>query len=316
MNVPVVFATDHNFIMPTGVAIQSLLECSTDVHCEIYVLQSETVSEEDRENLRSIVTPFDARIQFLAVGGGFDNCFEIRGITKVTYFRLYIPWLLPDLDKVIYCDGDVIFKKSISCIFKYDLGDNFLAGSKGPEYITNRHSKKYIESLGLNPNEYINSGVQIINSEAQRKYNLKSKYQEHFSKKYRYQDQDIVNIVCKGKILHLPLECNSLSCKVVNERIQQWCDYNHIKYEDVALSLSSPILIHYRGAKPWNKFTYSWVDWWSVYEQSLFFVDKLEEHIYSGTYNVSLSFSQFILLLFKQRFPKFYKWLSLHLRRG
>jgi len=38
--VPVVFSTDHNFIMPTGVSIQSMLECSTDVDCAIYILQA------------------------------------------------------------------------------------------------------------------------------------------------------------------------------------------------------------------------------------------------------------------------------------
>ena len=52
--VPVVFSTDHNFIMPTGVSVQSMLECSNDVNCDIYILQAGNVTDNDRDLIRRI----------------------------------------------------------------------------------------------------------------------------------------------------------------------------------------------------------------------------------------------------------------------
>lgn len=60
--IPIVFSTDHNFIMPTGVAIFSMLECAIDTKLDIFILQSDSVTDNDRETLRSIVFPYSSRI--------------------------------------------------------------------------------------------------------------------------------------------------------------------------------------------------------------------------------------------------------------
>lgn len=51
----------------------------------------------------------NCRIQYRQVDNTFDASYEIRGITTPAYYRLLIPELIPEYDKIIYSDVDVIF---------------------------------------------------------------------------------------------------------------------------------------------------------------------------------------------------------------
>lgn len=255
-NIPIVFSTDHNYIMPTGVAITSLLDCSKDVFCDIKILHSVGITDEDKQILTSIVNKYEARIEFICVNNELtDKAFEIRGITTACYYRLQIPWLLPQYDKVIYLDGDIVVKKSISNLYDIDIKDNYLAGglAVGKSFIN------YAQKLGLSHTQYINSGVLIINSKKQRELQLNKLYNKHLTKKYTFQDQDILNIVCKNHIEYL-----SPGFNITHKQI----DINDDNY-----------IIHYAGEKPWEKITDNWYEWLKVFERSIFFDERLINNI-------------------------------------
>ena len=207
MTIPVVFSTDHGYIMPTGVAILSMLECSKDVFCDIIILTSADVTEDDKHSLQEIVEPYNAKISFSRMGNEFVGAFEIRGITEACYYRLLIPWLVPQYDKIVYCDGDIAFVQSISKLYSQELGNNYVAGKK--PYLYNKKSfANYAPKLGLLPSEYINSGILVINAKLMRQHQLNKCFMEEAQKEYTFQDQDIINVVCKGRIATLPPEFN------------------------------------------------------------------------------------------------------------
>ena len=93
MTIPIVFSTDHNFIMPTSVALVSLLECSTDCSLQIFILQSDDVTDQDRSSLDELCKRHGAELHWISLGDSFKGAHEIRGITIFTYYRLMIPWL-------------------------------------------------------------------------------------------------------------------------------------------------------------------------------------------------------------------------------
>jgi lipopolysaccharide biosynthesis glycosyltransferase len=288
--IPVVFSTDHNFVMPTGVAMQSLLENSKDEDVEVFILQSNSVTDDDRKVLQLICDNFKTKLEFLSMGELFNDGFEIRGITIVSYYRLLIPWLIPKYDKVVYCDGDVVFCGSVKQLYDIELENNLYAAIC--PYKHNKHIyKDHAVALGLQPNNYYQAGVLLINSKAQRDANLRDVYLKEAMKKYVYQDQDIINVVCQNRIQELPIRFN----------VTQSLYRSFIQKE-------SPVIIHYSGVKPWDKFVYGWWRWWEVYRRSPFYDNNREFLIFDNSFRSSLSrkritYAKMVKSFLKKIFP-------------
>lgn len=261
--IPIVFSTDHNFVMPTGVAIYSLLSTSVKEDYDIFVLIDDSVTEQDRSLLKKQVSILsdDSRISFIKVEQSeIGEVYETRGITRPTYFKLLIPWLLPEYDKVFYADGDMIFKKGLRELYEnFDLNGNYIAGVHHEEYPELKNFKEKITKLGLDPHKYINAGFLLINSAKIRDEISKTDILKLCEKNYESQDQDIINILFSGHTLSLD---KSYNCK-------SW--------------LVSPVdkcnIIHYVGLKPWNSFSGCWIDWWEIYRKSIFYDRKLENSV-------------------------------------
>lgn len=69
----------------------------------------------------------------------------------------------------------------------------------------------HLKTIGCNPNEYINSGFLIMNLELMRKDNMVEKFIEASKVDYlEFPDQDVLNQLCKDRILALPPYYNSI----------------------------------------------------------------------------------------------------------
>lgn len=278
--IPVVFSSDHNFIMPTYVAISSMLANSSQ-RCEIYLLIAEDVTDGDKARLQELAARYDARIVFIPIGDIFDNTFCVRGITKATYFRLLIPWIIPDRDKVIYLDGDIIVTGDIAELYDYPLkSDKLIGGVRSPGFSTNKKIRKEIIGNGLDYREYINAGILIFNSKLLREEKYKPVFLSHIDKQYSFQDQDILNITCRGRIDFLPLKFNYIG--LIRQGVRdQFISMGLSSPEDIENASETPVIIHYAGAKPWKEFTARWSEWVSQYKKSPFYNQGLIDEISS-----------------------------------
>ena len=285
--IPIVFSTDHGFVMPTGVALLSILKCSSDCELDVFILHNRSVTDEDKASLVRIVhegNKRDNKISFISMNDIHSGAYEARGITCATYYRFRIPWMIPQYDKVVYCDGDVLFKKSIKALFEISLGDNYCTGVK--RFLYDGYSyKKYAHKLNLAPYDYINCGVLLMNIKKMRDDSLVDEFERYVNKRYRYQDQDIINIVCKGKIGDLPFGFNVTPSMNMSEE--------------------ETYIIHYAGLKPWKYFTYHWYEWWTVYKESPFFEKDLEKTIVERP----LSIKQSLKVWIKWHYPNLYSKL-------
>lgn len=129
--VPIAFAFDNNLVMPACVCISSLLmSAKPDTFYDIFILHSpkEELTKEKLDLLPHYYS--NCRLQYRKVDATFDDAFEIRGITTPTYYRLLIPDLIPEYDKVIYSDVDVIFRMDLSQLYQSDLAGYLLAATK------------------------------------------------------------------------------------------------------------------------------------------------------------------------------------------
>src|SRR5262252_9157634 len=57
----------------------------------------------------------------------FPNTWPI--ITRATYARLFIPEVLPEVDRVVYLDCDVLVRRDLGALFDSDMGTNWVLGS-------------------------------------------------------------------------------------------------------------------------------------------------------------------------------------------
>lgn len=298
--IPVVFSSDHNFIMPTGVAILSLLESSPRVNFDIFILQSDDVTDIDRNLLQDMVKPYKAQLSFISFGKEFSDSYEVRSISTACYFRLLIPWLIPQYDKVIYLDGDIIVKSDISKLFDCTLSEEYYVyGVRTPGFTIDSNFVKYISSIGLDPSNYINSGILVINTKLLREDNLKDEFLSYRDRTFLYQDQDIINLVCKDRIGWLPLKFNCSptlesvdESKLINAGITTDLDFKE--------ALLHPVIIHYAGQKPWKTFTYHWYDWWIVYSRTPFYNPKFATDSVKKILNPNYSASRLIKMLLKK----------------
>lgn len=270
---PIIFTTDHNYVMQTGVCICSLMESARDVLYDINVIVSEDVTDADKDSLRKQVARFPGHsIGFVVCGKEFENGYQTRGITTAAYYRLLIPWLFPHYDKVIYSDVDVIFHTSLADAYDVDLGDSYVAAVPGVNSKRLRQDADHARELGLDPDKYVNSGFLVVNSALQRQDDLRPRYLELSRKNFFFQDQDILNIVCKDRIVPLsPRYC------VVPAFYEMLLTHDPMieEFYGSRATIDSYLrgedcILHYAGPKPWNTVTFAWIDWWETYRRSAF----------------------------------------------
>lgn len=303
INIPIIFCFDKNMVIPAGVCITSiLLNKHPETFYDFIILYNEQeLTTVHRNKLLSLQNKYSSqcRISFLNIGNEFQGAYEIRNITISTYYRLLIPELMPQINSlnqtnyqtVIYLDVDTIIECDLAQIFLFcqEKVEVCLFGvCESPAYHQGIDIS-YWEEIGCNPKLYINAGVLIMNIVPLQKFNFTSQCLQHRSRKYTYQDQDIINIVCKERIFFLPLKYNYTSVlytlSLYNKKFQE------LKEKEIYDTNNS--IIHYTGNKPWNSFCPRGEYWWYYYKHSIFKDEQYYMNYHQSIPNQILSESSF-----------------------
>lgn len=273
--VPIVFAFDNNLVFPACVCLSSLMMSAKETtFYDIFILYpaSDEFERKDIDRVQEFYP--NCRIQYIAVDDTFSGAFEIRGITTPAYYRLLIPELIPQYDKILYSDVDVIFRSDLYDIYSStDMQGCLLAGVNSLSHLVPAYAKYYTEQLKRNPHSIVYSGNLIFNGKQMREEHTTEKLIEHRGQKYMFQDMDILNVVCEGRIKFLS-PCFCLSTFIAEQAIygkekltEIWTD------QEIATALSSGI-VHYNGQKPWQGWCINFDIWWEYYRKSPFFDEK------------------------------------------
>ena len=280
--IPIAFAFDNNLTFPASICLSSLLmHAKSDTYYDIFILHSEKEALRT-ENLNKLPSFYsNCRITYRMVDGTFDQAFEIRGITTAAYYRLLIPELIPEYDKIIYSDVDVIFRDDLSEIYQTDMEDYYIAGVDSIAHLIPDLKNYYEKERKCDARGQIYSGNLIINSKKILKDNLIALFKEHIGEKYKFQDMDILNIVCKGKIKYLPPSfclttyINDFAVNNIEALNENWSEV------EVRYALEKGI-VHYNGQKPWKGFCVNFDIWWEYYRRSPYFNQKFYFDFFYG----------------------------------
>lgn len=273
--IPILFTFDQSLEMPAGVCITSLLEnAGLDTIYDIFILHSPQC---DFSNSLLNLLPErygNCGLTFRKVEGEFVGGYEIRGIPETAYYRLIAPELIPEYDKILYSDVDVIFREDLSGYYQIDLGDNYFGAVETCSALRPGYQMYLRDEYGYNYHDgYYYSGNLIINSKQLLKDNKLQEFRELGKNKYHQQDMTIINLACKHRILPLtPSFCVStpLYTLMTDRRAEMEALFWK---EEIDHALTTGIL-HYNGDKPWKGPCPNADIWWSYYRKSIFFDEK------------------------------------------
>lgn len=126
MKIPIVFSVDDNVVVPCGVTICSLLlNASIETRYEFYVLyNSDHLQQSNRDLLQKA---FPGTTQYSLSLISVNNTYtvpknRITGhLSTAAFYRLEIPSLFPQYDRIIYSDCDMIYQQDLSDVFSRSL---------------------------------------------------------------------------------------------------------------------------------------------------------------------------------------------------
>lgn len=254
---PIVFSTDDNYVMPTAVAIRSIV-ANTDLKTiEFYIIFRDSLSAQSKATLKKAAQCDDKiiNLEFLDVAPFVSKAeSHIGHISGATYYRLALPELLRKYDQCLYLDGDIIVVGNIKSLLKISLADKYLiAGVRAtsPIFYKIKVKQKILKELEIpDLNQYVNAGVLLINLKEMRKANLANKMIQMIPREYTVQDQDIINIVCYNKILFLSPKYNAMPTLFEYPEITLNKAYI---LNDIREAKRTPCIIHFANKyKPWR----------------------------------------------------------------
>lgn len=158
---------------------------------------------------RSRVEFVDLHVDTLS---GFPKPASLSHVTPVTYARLLLHKLLPDVEQTIYLDCDLLVTADLGEIYTTPLDEAPLAAVRDTVIPTLGHEREsLVENLsGLRPDEsYFNAGVMLLNLARLRELDASALYARLLrTVEARYADQSVLNGAFHGQWKPLPARWN------------------------------------------------------------------------------------------------------------
>lgn len=266
--IPIFFAIDDGYTKFLAVALQSLIEnASKDYKYLIKILHT-NVQKEHMEQIKKYESQ-NVSIEFVDLRYYIekvkDKLYTRDYYTNTTYFRLFLPELYPQYDKVLYLDSDIIVLGDISELYNIDMGTNLVAAAPDDIIQTNKVFQDYAELVvGVAKYQhYFNAGVLLMNLDELRKFKSQEKFL-YLLEKVKFsvaQDQDYLNRLCKGRVTLVSHDWDVMP--YVNEET---------KPEDIKI-------VHYNFAyKPWHFEDVTYNEYfWEYAKKTEFYEEILKE---------------------------------------
>ncbi len=265
--IPIFFAIDDNYTPFLAVALQSLVESSSkENYYEIKVLYM-NISEENKKSI-SKYEKENISIEFVDINSSIkkieDQLYTRDYFSKTTYFRLLIPELYPQYDKVLYLDSDIVILSDIANLYNIDIGNNLIGATSDGAVKSVKAFQEYVEKVVgvIDSKNYFNAGVLLMNLKELREFKFQEKFL-YLLKTVKYavaQDQDYLNRLCKGRV------------KIIDE------SWDKMPIGGKLAQREELNLIHYNlVSKPWHFDGIAYEEIFWEYASRTDFIEKIKE---------------------------------------
>ena len=262
--IPIFFTVDDKYVPFLAVALQSLIENSSEKNYYLIKILYTSITEENQEKIKKYEKE-NVNIEFVDLNyyiNKIKNKLYTRDYYSVTtYFRLFIPNLYPQYNKALYLHCDIVLLADVAELYNIDMGDNLVAAAPDDVIQKIEVFQEYVEKVvGVaDYRNYFNAGVLLMNLDELRKFDFQEKFLYSLEKiKFAVaQDQDYLNRLCKGRVKIISNVWDKMP-------ISNDTDTNDLK------------LIHYNLAfKPWHFEDILYKEYFWKYAKKTEFFDEI-----------------------------------------
>lgn len=240
---------DYGYINQITTTVKSIFYHNHD--SKIYIINKD-IPQEWFNNVNNRVSQIGCQVINTHIGDGILEQEHVSqpNLNEMSYGRILIPELIPNEDRILYLDSDLVVDKPLTDLFTMDLGNHPIAAVEDLLYLDN-----------------FNSGVILFNMSVikQTPNVVKQMLDYGLNNDLSEGDQSVLNHFFKDTYLHLPLKYNlaigyDFLCTYYPE-------FDHNYFEKVGNTDGA--IIHFTGPiKPWQQFSTSRFreKWWQYYD--------------------------------------------------
>jgi lipopolysaccharide biosynthesis glycosyltransferase len=246
-------AEGSRYVAHSAAMLHSVIAANQGHDVHIHYLHGPEFPRHARERMRPWVTGLGASIEFILVPDNRLDGVPTRGFTrKATWYRVFLPEILPGRDRVLYLDSDLIVVDSLAPLFERDdLEGRYLGAVTN---VLQHNDQGRPAELGLSgPEVYFNAGVLLMNLEAMRSDRSSRaliSYARENAELIAFRDQDALNVVLGEGRLELHPRWNCMNA---------FYEFDHagdvLGHEALAEAKDDPGIRHFEGPslnKPWH----------------------------------------------------------------
>lgn len=239
--------------------LRSLAASNPRGNVVVHLLHDDSLTAEVKEQLATLADGSGVRLHLLEPTEALLAALPppTSYYPVLVWFRIMLPELLPDLDRVLYVDVDTLVMQDLRPLWSMDLASALLGAVAAPKDPTHLEAAARIE---LGPDrDYFNSGVLLMNLRQMRSEDTagtifaigrEQARQWSGSMHFRLPDQDALNLACADRWLPLHPKWNCLGTFFMSP------DFDGARGRlPFAEAVASPGIVHFEGpaiAKPWN----------------------------------------------------------------
>lgn len=166
--------------------------------------------------------------------------------TTISWYRILLPGLLSDVDRVLYLDADVLVTGSVSDLFEINMTGKSVAGVIDVQAFNQDTRSRLGEDAAC---RYICAGVLMMNLDYWRTHDLTERvcgWAVENDRVIAFPDQDAINAVCAGSRIVLPMKYG-----VLDAHFHYVWRYSEDLRQQALDALDHPVIVHYAGQAPW-----------------------------------------------------------------
>lgn len=236
----IAFCFDDNYAMPAGIAMSSVIVNNSDKNL-VFHLFGNHVSNEKILKFNELKKT-NVSIIYYEISDDFSINPDtlVLHVSASTCLRFVVPQILNKVtSRVLYLDCDVLCTDNLNELINTDLNNKYSAVVPDVD----KTQEKQSTACNITYGEYFNAGMIYINTDMWVENNLTDKAftMINSGKVYKFADQDVLNILMKGKTVFLPRRFNNITALTVGGK------------EDDLVGQRSVIIHYVTGNKPWYR---------------------------------------------------------------
>jgi lipopolysaccharide biosynthesis glycosyltransferase len=245
-------AADEGYAPHSAAMLHSVMAHAGTSELQVHYLHGPEFPDRSAVLIREMVERGGAAISFWEIPDErIAGLPEMDFVTSAMWYRAFLPELLPDVDRVLYLDVDTIALGPLEPLWQIDLAGSYIAAVTNVFYMPS-HAQRAV-ALGIEPTDYFNSGVVLMNLELMRRDNSGRAvldYAVAHASELAWPDQDALNVVLGKRRLDLRPRWNCMNSVL----LFPWAA-DVLGAEAVEEARTQPAIRHFEGPtinKPWH----------------------------------------------------------------